>query len=83
MTHQENSSKLRPPKEITYQFLLGTALGLIVSLIPWVLITPALTTWNLTVTGIIILFCGLLAALLGKQFLNSLMRFLESLPPVA
>ncbi|MGD1855210.1 MAG: hypothetical protein ACFB2W_13280 [Leptolyngbyaceae cyanobacterium] len=83
MTHQKNSSDPRSAKDIAYQFLLGAVLGLIVSLIPWVLIAPTLTTWNLTATGIIILFCGLLGALLGKQFLNSLMRFLESFPPVA
>lgn len=83
MTHQENSSEPRSFKDIAYQFLLGTGLGLIISLIPWVLIEPALTTWNLIVTSIIIIFCGLLSALLGKQFLNGLMRFLESFPPVA
>ncbi|MBE9068008.1 hypothetical protein IQ260_15260 [Leptolyngbya cf. ectocarpi LEGE 11479] len=83
MTSQNNSSAPRSLKDIVYQFLLGAVLGLIVSLIPWVLIEPGLTVWNLAVTSIIILLCGILSALLGKQFLNSLMRFLESFPPVA
>lgn len=83
MTHQQNSSDPRSLKNIAYQFLLGAALGLIISLIPWVLIAPVLTAWNLAVTSIIILLCGILSALLGKQFLNSLIRFLDSFPPVA
>lgn len=73
----------RTLSELGYQFLLGTALGLIFALIPLAITAPALTLWNTAATIAIILLFGLLSVTFGKKFLNALMQFLESFPPVA
>ncbi|ESA36890.1 hypothetical protein N836_04845 [Leptolyngbya sp. Heron Island J] len=81
MTPQEEQR--RTLSELGYQFLLGTALGLIFALIPLAITTPALTLWNTVATIVIVLLFGLLSVTFGKKFLSALMQFLESLPPVA
>ena len=73
----------RTLSELSYQFLLGTVLGLLLAMVPLAIATPAFTRWNVGATVAIVLLFGVLSVTLGKKFLNALMQFLESLPPVA
>ena len=81
MTPQEEQR--RTLSELGYQFLLGTALGLLFAMVPLAIAQPTLTLWNTVATLAIVLLFGLLSVTVGKKFLNALMQFLESLPPVA
>ena len=73
----------RTLSELSYQFLLGTVLGLLLAMVPLAIAAPAFTRWNVVATVAIVLLFGVLSVTLGKKFLNALMQFLESLPPVA
>ena len=83
MTPQEEQANRRTLSELGYQFLLGTAVGLILALIPLAITTPGFTLWNTVATVAIVLLFGALSVIFGKRFLSALLQFLESLPPVA
>ncbi|MDX2212283.1 MAG: hypothetical protein SFY66_03230 [Oculatellaceae cyanobacterium bins.114] len=85
MTPEENSPKRRTFTELSQQFFLGIAFGVLLTLIP--LTYLSLSTLEMKplygeVMAALVLTCGLLAVLLGKKFLQPLIAFLESLPPI-
>lgn len=77
----DNRSPRQTLDSILYQFGIGALLGLIFVCVPLAISMPGMATWSIAVS--IVLFCGVLSALVGKRFLTVLMRVLESFPPIA
>jgi NhaP-type Na+/H+ and K+/H+ antiporter len=85
MTSEDSSSQQRTLIDVIKQFLLGIAFGLLLMLIPLSYISISaieLKLLHVVVFAVLILSCGILAAAFGNKFLSSLMKFLESVPPV-
>jgi hypothetical protein len=85
MTCQENSPKRRTLTELTQQFLAGIAFGALFALIPLTylsLSTLKMKPLYVELLAVLVLTCGILAVLLGKKFLQPLIAFLESIPPI-
>jgi hypothetical protein len=76
----------RTARSIAIQFLLGLMFGLLFILIPFsyfAYFAPgSVHAIHLWIAGGFVLVCGILSALVGKQFVHFLMRLVESLPPV-
>lgn len=86
MTPEDNAAKNRTLSDIVYQFSLGIAFGLVLAMLPALLISWSVLEWctlYLAILGGGVLLCGVLSAILGKQFLAPLINFLESMPPIA
>ncbi|HEY9624585.1 MAG TPA: hypothetical protein V6C78_29795 [Crinalium sp.] len=84
MAPEENSPKRRTLTELSQQFLLGTAFGVFLALIPLTylsLSTLKMESLYVELMAALVLTCGLLAALLGDKFLQPLIVFLKSIPP--
>ena len=84
MTPEENSPNRRTLTELSQQFLLGIAFGILLALIPLTylsLSTLEMKPLYVTLMAALVLTCGLLAVLLGEKFLNPLITFLKSIPP--
>ena len=85
MTSEENSPQRRTLTDLSQQFLLGIACGVLLALIPLTYLSlSTLETKPLYVELLAapVLTCGVLAALFGKTFLQPLIIFLKSIPPV-
>lgn len=82
-TIKENASTRRTLADVTYQFFLGAALGLVLAWIPLAVSIPELQVWNFFASIAIVLTCGVLSAFFGKRFLSAIMSLLESFPPIA
>ena len=85
MTSEDSSLKHRTATDVIKQFLLGIAFGLLLMLVPLSYISISaieLQLLQVVVLAALVLLCGILAAALGSKFLGSLMKFLESIPPV-
>jgi hypothetical protein len=85
MRDEESSSKQRTLIHVIMQFLGGIALGLLFMLIPLSYISVSAIEFKLLhISALILLLLsfGILAASFGKKFLDPLMNFLESLPPI-
>lgn len=85
MASEDNSLKHRTSTDVIKQFLLGTAVGLLLMLIPLSYVSISameLQLFHIVVLAVLILFCGILAAAFGSKFLSPLMKFLESIPPI-
>ncbi|MEL6399493.1 MAG: hypothetical protein AAFO87_08250 [Cyanobacteria bacterium J06607_6] len=86
MTPKDNADKHRALADIVYQFSLGIAFGLVLAMLPALLISWSVLEWctlYLAILGGGVLLCGVLSAILGKQFLAPLINVLESMPPIA
>ncbi|HEY9640044.1 MAG TPA: hypothetical protein V6C57_06140 [Coleofasciculaceae cyanobacterium] len=84
MAPEENSPKRRTLTELSQQFLLGTAFGMLLALIPLTylsLSTLKMEPLYVELMASLVLTCGILAALLGEKFLQPLIVFLKSIPP--
>lgn len=84
MTPEENSPKRRTLTELSQQFLLGTAFGVFLVLIPLTylsLSTLEMEPLYVELMVALVLTCGILATLLGDKFLRPLIVFLQSIPP--
>lgn len=79
MTAKDNDLQQPSVAERTYRFLGGAALGGFLVLIPISYSSPI--HWNLfqiTLVFLLILACGLLSSVLGKGFIDVVMRSFES-----
>jgi len=83
MSSKEDISNQRTLADVAYQFLWGAMAGLGLALIPLALSMPMLTVWNIAATVTLAVLGGTLSAFFGKRFLQALMTFLESFPPIA
>ena len=83
MKSEINNSEHRTLTSTAYQFGVGVLLGLTFICIPLAISAPDMTVWNITVSATVVLLCGILSALVGKRFLATFMRVLESFPPIA
>lgn len=84
MTPEEDSPQRRTVTELSQQFLLGTAFGVLLALIPLTylsLSTLEMKPLYVELLAALVLTCGILAALFGKTFLHPLITFLKSIPP--
>ncbi|HEY9656892.1 MAG TPA: hypothetical protein V6C65_00405 [Allocoleopsis sp.] len=84
MAPEENSPKRRTLTELSQQFLLGTAFGVLLALIPLTylsLSTLEMEPPYVELMAALVLTCGILATLLGDKFLRPLIVFLKSIPP--
>lgn len=84
MAPEENSPKHRTLTELSQQFLLGTAFGVLLALIPLTylsLSTLEIKSLYVELMAALVLTCGIFAALLGNKFLQPLITFLKSIPP--
>lgn len=84
MAPEENSPKRRTLTELSQQFLLGTAFGMLLTLIPLTylsLSTLEMEPLYVELMAALVLTCGILATLLGGKFLRPLIVFLKSIPP--
>jgi cytochrome c biogenesis protein CcdA len=85
MNSEDQVSKRRTLTDIAYQFVLGTAFGLVLIMLPAFFISLSTLEWQssyLEVLGIVVVLCGFLSAILGKSFFKPLIQFLESIPTV-
>ena len=84
MAPEKDTQERRTLADFIYQFLVGSALGIILAAIAWLITAPtSLTLWNIAAIATIIVVCGLLSALIGKRFLTAVSDFIESFPPIA
>ena len=84
MPLKKTTPERRTLADLAYQFLLGSALGIILALIAWLITAPTpLKLWNMAAVAAIIVGCGLLSVLIGKRFLTALSNFITSFPPIA
>lgn len=85
MTSEENSPQRRTLTDLSQHFLLGIAFGVLLALIPLSylsLSTLEMKPLYVELLAALVLTCGVLAALFGKTFLQPLIIFLQSIPPV-
>ncbi|UBF24345.1 hypothetical protein K9N68_21900 [Kovacikia minuta CCNUW1] len=85
MTPEANNPKRRTLTELSQQFFLGTAFGMLLALIPLTylsLSTLEMKPLYVELLAALVLTCGILAVLFGKTFLQPLITFLESIPPI-
>lgn len=85
MASEDSSPRHRTLTDMIKQFLLGIAFGLLLTLIPLSYISISaieLHLLHIIVLAALVLFCGILAAAFGNEFLSPLMKFLESIPPI-
>jgi ABC-type nitrate/sulfonate/bicarbonate transport system permease component len=85
MTSEDSSPKHRTSTDVIKQFLLSIAFGLLLMLIPLSYISISaieLQLLHIVVLAALVLSCGIMAAAFGNKFLNPLMKFLESIPPI-
>jgi formate/nitrite transporter FocA (FNT family) len=85
MTPEESSPKRRTLTDLTQQFLLGIACGVLLALIPVFYISVSNLEVKLLYVELLaalVLACGILTVLLGEKFMKPLITFLKSIPPV-
>ena len=85
MASENNPSRRCTLSELTQQFLLGTAFGVLLALIPLFYLSVSnleVTSLYLELLAALVVTCGVLAALFGARFLQPLITFLKSIPPV-
>lgn len=84
MTPEKSTPERRTLADLAYQFLVGSALGMILAVIAWLITAPTpLKFWNIAAIAATIVVCGLLSVLVGKRFLTAVSNFIESFPPIA
>ncbi|MEM1253932.1 MAG: hypothetical protein AAGI69_15995 [Cyanobacteria bacterium P01_H01_bin.21] len=84
MTPEKSTPERRTLADFAYQFLVGSALGMILAAIAWLITAPTpLKLWNIAAIAATIVVCGLLSVLIGKRFLTAVSNFIESFPPIA
>lgn len=85
MTPEESRPKHRTSTDLTHQFLLGMALGVLFAMIPVFYISVSnlevKLLYEVGLLAAVVLVCGILAVLLGETFLQPLITFLKSIPP--
>ena len=85
MTPEEDNPQRRTVTELSQQFFLGIAFGVLLALIPLTylsLSTLEMKPLYVELMAALVLTSGILAVLFGKKFLQPLIAFLESLPPI-
>ncbi|MBP0019838.1 MAG: hypothetical protein J7647_20080 [Cyanobacteria bacterium SBLK] len=61
-----------------YRFLGGTAVGLFMAIVPYLISPIELNGLSISVAVLLVLSCGLLAVYFGEKFVESLTRLLDS-----
>ncbi len=78
MASEDTELKQHSAANVVYRFVGGAALGAFMVLIPYLLSSIELNLLNIGIATLLVVSCGLLSSLLGKRFIEALMRSLES-----
>ncbi|MBW4649926.1 MAG: TIGR02186 family protein [Kastovskya adunca ATA6-11-RM4] len=78
MASEDTDLKKHSAAKVVYRFLGGAALGTFMVLIPYLLSSTELNLLNIGIAALLVVSCGLLSSLLGKRFIEALIRSLES-----
>jgi hypothetical protein len=78
MATEDIDLKHHSAANFAYRFLGGSALGIFMVLIPFLLSSVELNLINIGVASLLVVSCGVLSSLFGTRFINALIRSLES-----
>lgn len=78
MASEDTDLKQHSAANFVYRFLGGSALGLFMVIIPFLLSSVELNLLTIGAASLLVVSCGLLSSLLGTRFINALIRSLES-----
>ncbi len=77
MTSEDPDRPQSSVANVVYRFLGGASLGALLVFIPYSLSTIELNLLNITIALLLGILCGLLSIVLGKRFMEALIRSLE------
>ena len=75
----ENSNDKQPSLlNAFYRFLGGTAVGIFMAIVPYLISPVELNALSISVAVLLVVSCGLLAVYFGEKFVEALTRLLNS-----